>query len=484
MTALGTYELTGITPDGTALRVAVANQAGTRSLRVAGPDAAALTGFEGEASEFEGGSLLVGPLSPANAAALRAHVAALNPRPAGLAASAGTGDRLGLSTPGHIRAFRKHGAGLIPFFTQQSAREMGKLHRSPQQVMDDAIFGILEGGWDGPHGSDADHLHTVEDIDRCIPAGFTMFTIDPGDEVVPIDGVPTQAQLDAVPWAELETDLASMLSRYAGLVIDLGSEKLTLTPDEVRTAAVKYGAVVALGARMYRHLAANVSHPFDVEFAIDETDYVTTVGEHAWMINELIRLGCRFVSVAPRYVGLFEKGTEYIGSLDDLRANLEAHHAVAEHFGPYKISLHSGSDKFSIYPLVARATERVLHLKTSGTTWLVACDLAAHYAPDLFREIYAIAREDYRRTSLAYHVSADLSKTPEPAAATDADLPGIGAAHDSRQLLHVGYGAVLADNPRAAELSAAVRNLLTVRATEYGDFLEDHLGRHIAPFSA
>ena len=74
MTALGTYELTGITPDGTALRVAVANQAGTRSLRVAGPDAAALTGFEGEASESEGGSLLVGPLSPANAAALHTHL--------------------------------------------------------------------------------------------------------------------------------------------------------------------------------------------------------------------------------------------------------------------------------------------------------------------------------------------------------------------------------------------------------------------------
>lgn len=484
MTALGNYELPGATPHGAALRVAVVNQAGTRSLRVAGPDGASLAGFEGEATEFDGGSLLVGPLTPGNAAALRSHVPMLNPRPVGLLASAGTGDRLGLSTPGHVRAFREHGSGLIPFFTQQSAREMGKLHRSPQQVMDDATFGILEGGWDGPHGSDADHLHTIEDIDRCVPAGFTMFTIDPGDEVVPIDGPPTQSQLDAVPWAELETDLAGMLSRYADFAVDLGDDKLALSADEVCTAAVKYGAVVAAGAKMYRHLVASVDRPFDVEFAIDETDYVTTVGEHAWMINELTRLGCRFVSVAPRYVGLFEKGTEYIGDLEALRTNLLGHHAVAQQLGPYKISLHSGSDKFSIYPLVAAATERALHLKTSGTTWLVACDLAAHYAPDLFREIYAIAREDYRTTSLAYHVSADISKTPEPASVPDADLPGLVAAHDSRQLLHVGYGVVLADNPRAAELSAAVRQLLAVRATEYGDSLASHLGRHLAPFSA
>ncbi|MCW5952892.1 MAG: hypothetical protein KIT69_11605, partial [Propionibacteriaceae bacterium] len=98
MTALGNHELAGTTLGGIALRVAVVNDGRTRTVRVAGPDAAALAGFEGEASEFEGGSLLVGPLSPANAAALRAHVATLNPRPAGLSPSAGTGDRLGLST--------------------------------------------------------------------------------------------------------------------------------------------------------------------------------------------------------------------------------------------------------------------------------------------------------------------------------------------------------------------------------------------------
>ncbi|MEN0070255.1 MAG: tagaturonate epimerase family protein [Propionicimonas sp.] len=484
MTALGTHALAGATAAGASLRLAVANESGHRTLRVAGPDAASVRAFEGDATEADGGVLLVGPLSPANAAAVREHVPGLNPQPIGLDASAGTGDRLGVSTAGQTRAWRSSGSGLVPVFAQQSIREMDRLGRTPQEVMDDATFGLLEAGWDRPVGSDADHLHSIADIDRCIPAGFTMFTLDPGDEVVAVAGVPSVAQLEAVPWAGLEDSLDGMLARYAGLELDLGSESLALTPDEVRTAAVKYGGCVALAAGMYRHLVASVDHPFEVEFAIDETDYVTTIPEHAWLALELQRLGVDFVSFAPRYLGTFEKGVEYIGPLDALQRNLEAHAALAQQFGPYKISLHSGSDKFSIYPLAAAATNRVVHLKTSGTTWLVAVDVAAHHAPDLFREIYAVAREAYRNTSRNYHVSADLAKTPEPDQLTDADLPGVVAAFDSRQLLHVGYGAVLRDHPRAPELSAALKALLTLRATEYGDFLEVHLGRHLAPFSA
>lgn len=484
MTALGTHELAGVTPDGTALRLAVTNQAGIRTLRVAGPTAASVQGFEGEALEADGGVLLVGPLSEANAAAVRAHVAILNPQPIGLDASAGTGDRLGVSTAGQTRAFRSHGSGLVPVFAQQSIREMDRLQRTPQQVMDDATFGLLEAGWDSPVGSDADHLHTIADIDRCIPAGFTMFTLDPGDEVVPVDGVPTDAQVAAVPWEALEDSYDDMLARYAGDTLDLGRESYVLTPDDVRIAAVKYGGCVAQAVAMYRHLVASVDRPFEVEFAIDETDYVTTIPEHAWLVLELQRLGVDFVSFAPRYVGTFEKGVEYIGSLEELQRNLEAHAAIAQQYGPYKISLHSGSDKFSIYPLAAAATNRVVHLKTSGTSWLTALDVAAVHGPDLFREIYAIAREAYRNTSLNYHVSADVSKTPEPDAVPDAELPALVSAFDSRQLLHVGYGTVLRDHPRAPELSAALKALLTLRSQEYGDFLEDHLGRHLAPFSA
>ena len=102
---------------------------------------------------------------------------------------------------------------------------------------------------------------------------------------------------------------------------------------------------------------------------------------HRWNItsscSELLRLGVKFVSLAPRFVGRFEKGVDYIGDLALFEAELAQHAAVQKHFGNYKISIHSGSDKFSIYPLFAKYTEGKVHLKTAGTSYLEALRVMA-----------------------------------------------------------------------------------------------------------
>ncbi|HEX9076862.1 MAG TPA: tagaturonate epimerase family protein, partial [Anaerolineae bacterium] len=121
---------------------------------IASPGAPWLGGFEGETSEKAGKTLLVGPASARNAAALREQLDWLKPRPLGLQTSAGTGDRLGLATPGHVRAFRAVGGGLAPIFAQQSIREMTRTGRSPQQVMDDATWGVFAEGWRQGVGAD------------------------------------------------------------------------------------------------------------------------------------------------------------------------------------------------------------------------------------------------------------------------------------------------------------------------------------------
>src|SRR5258708_34121568 len=105
----------------------------------------------------------------------------------GLRTSAGTGDRLGLATPGHVRAFRavikETGADPAPVYAQQSIREMTRTGRTPQQVMDDAAWGVFQEGWRAGFGADADHLKTPADIDSCVKVGFTFFTVDPGEYV-------------------------------------------------------------------------------------------------------------------------------------------------------------------------------------------------------------------------------------------------------------------------------------------------------------
>lgn len=141
--------------------------------------------FEGEEKsitlENKTASLKVCELSPKNAQALRASVAFLVARPLGLKKSAGCGDRLGLATPGHIRAIRK--SDFAPILAQQSIRENSRTGRTPQIVMDDAVWGVFQEGWRAGFGADADHLKTKEDFEICAAAGYTFFTIDPSAHV-------------------------------------------------------------------------------------------------------------------------------------------------------------------------------------------------------------------------------------------------------------------------------------------------------------
>src|SRR5512136_1775392 len=136
-------------------------ETGLRLAVLASGDSSALNAFEGEASEQAGRTLLLGPTSPRNAAALRAHLPWLQPHPLGLRTSAGMGDRLGLATPGHVQAVRAVGGQIAPIFAQQSIREMARTGRTPQQVMDDATWGIFQEGWQASVGADADHLKTT-----------------------------------------------------------------------------------------------------------------------------------------------------------------------------------------------------------------------------------------------------------------------------------------------------------------------------------
>src|SRR5690606_9398285 len=145
--------------------------------------------------------------------------------------------------------------------------------------------------------------------------------------------------------------------------------------------------------------------PFELEVSVDETESVTAIEEHIYVASELKRLGVRWVSLAPRYVGRFEKGVDYIGDLAALKKNFEQHFAVSQAFGPYKLSLHSGSDKFSAYPLAREVAGDLVHLKTAGTSYLEALRTLAALDPGLFRAIFRFALARYEADRASYHVS-------------------------------------------------------------------------------
>ncbi len=446
--------------------------------------------FEGARGEAAGGALFVAPLTADNAAALRRHLPWLAPAPLPMGTSAGFGDRLGLATPGHVRALRAAGGSIAPVFAQQSIREMTRTGRSPQAIVDDATWGSLEAGWTAGQGADADHLKTAADITACAAAGFTMFTIDPGEHVDPRADSRTpdeiRAAWEALPWDRLDASAASMRDRYAGRAFDVEGRVVRFDESALMTAAVKYGRAIAHVAAMYRHLVAVKSgEPFDLEVSVDETDTPTSPAEHVFVASELQRLGVRWASLAPRFVGRFEKGVDYIGDLAAFEADVRVHAAIARAFGGYKISLHSGSDKFAIYGVAAEATRGLLHLKTAGTSYLEALRAAAAISPAFFRGIYVFARERYEQDRASYHVSATVAAAPDPAALADADLPALLEDFHARQILHVTFGSVLtashADGSRV--FADDLRAILQAHPEIYAGCLERHFVRHLRPFA-
>jgi len=465
--------------------------AGSRLLVLPQPShAGVLAEFEGERSELGGAPALVAPPTALNAAALRRHHPWLVPHPLPAAASAGFGDRLGLATPGHVRALRAAGGSITPVFAQQSIREMTRTGRSPQDVVDAATWGSFEAGWTAGQGADADHLKTPDDIAACAAAGFTMFTIDPGEHVDPhADSrapAGTRAAWEALPWERLEDTAASMRARYTGRAFDIEGRQVRFDDAAVMTAAVKYGRAIAHVAGMYRRLSAiKGGEGFDLEVSVDETDAPTSTAEHLFVALELQRLGVRWASLAPRFVGRFEKGVDYIGDLAAFEADIRVHAAIARAHGGYKISLHSGSDKFAIYDLVANHTRGLVHLKTAGTSYLEALRAAARISPEFFRSVYVFARERYDQDRASYHVSAAVTAAPDPDDLADAALPALLEDFHARQILHVTFGSVLTASRGDGRRVFAddLRAMLQRQPEVYEECLERHFVRHLRPFA-
>ena len=432
------------------------------------------------------------PCSAENARLLREQFPWTGPTPLGKAPAIGCGDRLGLATPGHIRACRQKGAR--PILAQQSIREMERTGRSPQVVMDDVTWSVFQEGYTGGFGADADHLKTPEDVDRCVETGYTMYTIDPSDHVDNEADHLGESELtrrfEALPWDALGVTPEECLDRYTGDSIVLEGEAGTLEIDfdveDLKRAAVKYSAAIAHTNAMADHLASRYAddrpgEDYDLEMSVDETDQPTRPREHYFVAAELERLGVEVTSLAPRFVGDFEKGIDFIGDPDHFEETLKKHVIVLQACGGYKLSVHSGSDKFTVFPIFGRQAGPKVHLKTAGTSYLEALRIPARHAPDFFREIVDYAFERFDADRKTYHVSTDLNVIPAPTTVDDEALEATYLdENNGRQLLHITYGSVLtAKQGGEWRFKDRFFALLNEHEEEHFDALEGHFLHHI-----
>jgi hypothetical protein len=405
----------------------------------------------------------------------------------GLRPSFGFGDRLGLATPGHVAACRL--GRLAPIFAQQSVREMTRTKRTPAEVMAAAQHGLREAGWSDAWGADADHLKTREDVEQLAAAGFTFFTIDPSafvqNQADALAGDDLRAAADEVVRSGAFESLAQVDKLYLGRKFDLpGAGSLEfLEREPLHRAVVKYGKAVAHAQAMGGWItAATASRGAEIEVSVDETDTPTSPLEHLFIGQELRRRGVRAVSVAPRFIGEFEKGIDYKGDLAAFEAALRQHVAIAQACGPYKISVHSGSDKFAIYPILGRVCGDLLHVKTAGTSYLEALRVVARQAPDLFAEIIEYARGRFETDRATYHISAELARVPAPGALSVKERERVYLDENGgRQVLHVTFGSVLTlgQQRRGRPFKEGILETLHAQADLHRQVLADHLGKHI-----
>ena len=413
----------------------------------------------------------------------------------GIEPSFGFGDRIGLATPGHVRAMKEAGGSILPIFPQQSIREMARTSREPNQVMTDAMSAAIDSGWTGPIGADADHLKTPQDVDRTAAVGFTFFTIDPSGDVDEkadsYDENTLRTKFDAIR-GEVDWD-QSYLGKRGTLP---NGTVISLDEDACMRCAVKYGKAIRSAIKLADYIkSVNVANgkDYEIELSVDETDQPTTLAEHYIIADQCMNKGMKLVSLAPRFIGQMEKGVDYIGDTAALEKSLADHNAVAELLGPYKLSLHSGSDKISMYPALARATKGRFHVKTAGTSYLEALRVAAIHDPALFRRIVEFARGRYDTDKATYHVHATVAGTPAPSALPDAkaiereylelwsEVPeGMGFTKPGRQILHCTFGSVLTDKTLGGEL----RSVLESHTDTYTEVLADHFGRHLRALRA
>ncbi len=415
-------------------------------------------------------------------------------QPLGLAPSFGFGDRLGLATPGHLAALRSAGHGIRGIFAQQSIRELTRTSRTPEEVMQAAIDALTVSRYTDPWSADADHLKTSEDVVRMATAGFIFFTLDPSEAVDQhADSYDAEALAakfaairDEVPWVET----------YRGKKIELKSGTIEFSPEALSRAAVKYGRAIQRGITLARRVALEakrLEQPFEIELSVDETSQPTSYVEHYIVADQFRKADIKLISVAPRFEGDFEKGVDYKGDRALLERTLKVHAEIAERLGPYKLSLHSGSDKLSLYPLLARITDGKFHVKTSGTSYLEALRVVARRAPRLFRQVVELSRDCYDRDKATYHVSATLVGVPAPNQIgsdqelerlyldTWRDVPaGAGFTAPGRQILHCSFGSVLTDTQLANE----IRDVLITHPGDHEEVLKDHFARHLQALQA
>ncbi len=402
--------------------------------------------------------------------------------------SMGIGDRFGCQGVAQLQAFVKAAAKgvLVTPVWNKSEREHGIIRTKPGSVRLEADASVRQVGWKHAYHVDADHIHGGI-VDKYLETA-DFFTIDVAEFIGgPVD----------------ETEVSAFVARHGGAVKALATEAVEgfIMPADSSLASLarKYLPAVRDAGRTYRKIAAKRgTGGFVTEVSMDEADIPQTPLDLFLILAAMADEGIRAQTIAPKFSGRFNKGVDYVGDVAAFRREFEADvlaiRAAVRAFGlpsDLKLSVHSGSDKYSLYTAMRETIVKYgvgLHLKTAGTTWLEELAGLAAAGGDglaLAKEIYVSALGRLDELCAPYATVIDIDPANLPAAATVNGWNGaefVAALRndtncsaynpDMRQMLHVGYKV-------AAEMGDRFRALLRQNAEVVGAMVGANVDRHL-----
>lgn len=396
--------------------------------------------------------------------------------------SFGVGDRFAHQAKAQLRAFQMladDGVDVVPVWNK-SNREHTFIGSEPSSVRQAALAAVEELGWTKPWHVDADHIR-LETVERFLePSDF--FTIDVADSI----GA-TAADSDIEAFAKRHADLIGRLD-VPGI-----AQPLAISQEDLIRTARKYLAAVQEAGEIYRYIAGRKGeNNFITEVSMDETDAPQTPPELLVILVAMADEKIPLQTIAPKFTGRFNKGVDYVGDLQQFAREFSDDLAVIDYvvkqYGlpkNLKLSVHSGSDKFSLYPIIRRALEERgagLHIKTAGTTWLeelIGLCEAGEDGLALAREIYEYALEHVDQLCAPYASVIDIDRSQLPDkreveswsgtrfAAALRHIPTNPAFNPHmRQLLHVSFKVAASAGPRYTDLLEAHADVVAREVTE------------------
>ena len=447
---------------------------------VAAGEGALLKSFEGEEHSLPDIGFKLCPTNNNNLAALADRFPFVKPcSHKNRKITLGLGDRLGLASAAHIRLLRSY--HVFPVLAQQSIRELNLTGRTYEDVLAAASWDVFREGWTDGFGADGDHLKTLEEVKMAIEFGYTMITLDCSEHIDnsigDLDARAVHEKYLEIPVFEQERLEAKYLQKSFALA-DVAD--IAFTKEEFERTVLVYYKATNFTVSLFTEAIKDCGRVIDFEMSIDETITPTTPHAHFFVTSELVGGGVDITSLAPRFCGEFQKGIDYRGDITKFEEEYVIHAAIAGHFG-YKLSIHSGSDKFSVFPVIGRCSGGKYHVKTAGTNWLEAVRIIAMEAPGLFRRMYRYAMENLDAAKKYYHIGTSVADLPEEADIDDKALPQLLDIDGPRQLLHITYGLLLC--ARNIDGGYTFRQefftVLKEHEEDYFTALNRHIGKHL-----